>query len=249
MTMIQSISNNNLITTSQTSTQNSTSKDFASYMEVPTSLYDIFEKASKTYNVPLDLLMAVGKAESSYRTDAVSPHGAQGVMQLMPATAAELGVTDSFDPEQNIMGGAKYLSQMLEKFNGDATLACAAYNAGANNVEKYNGVPPFEETQKYVKIIADYRTQGVSAPTDAISTSYQAVSNPSTINSTAENTLEDLFSYDDYLRFLEIYLNQILNSAISNSAKKDTDSETTLAYQNIKYNNSVMNLIKNIDTI
>ena len=86
--------------------------------------------------------------------------GAMGVMQLMPETAKELGVTDSFDAEQNIMGGANYLSKKLAEYDGDVSLALAAYNAGSGNVNKYGGIPPFTETQNYVKKILGYLENG-----------------------------------------------------------------------------------------
>ncbi|MDR0906220.1 MAG: lytic transglycosylase domain-containing protein [Oscillospiraceae bacterium] len=110
-----------------------------------------FQAASERYGVPVSLLKAVARSESNFRSDAVSRAGAVGVMQLMPATAAGLGVTDPLDPEQNIMGGAKYLRQQLDAFDGDTRLALAAYNAGPGNVRKYGGVPPFKETQNYVQ--------------------------------------------------------------------------------------------------
>ena len=116
----------------------------------------IFDDASRRYNIPSNLLKAVAKAESNFRADATSRCGAMGIMQLMPGTARGLGVTDAYDPEQNIMGGAKYLRQMLDKFNGDVSLALAAYNAGPNNVVKYDGIPPFNETQNYVKTVLGY---------------------------------------------------------------------------------------------
>lgn len=120
------------------------------------SLDQIFEKASKTYGVPERVLKAVAKAESDFNLTAVSKAGAMGIMQLMPATAKELGVTDPFDAEQNIMGGAKYLASNLKEFGGDLKLALAAYNAGPPAVKKYNGIPPYKETQNYVKkIMAD----------------------------------------------------------------------------------------------
>ena len=128
-------------------------RSFETYMKEtnkPLSLDDIFEKAAKKYNLPLNLLKAIGKAESGFDPNAVSPSGAQGVMQLMPKTAEYLGVKDPFDPEQNIMGGAKYISEMLKKYDGDVNLALAAYNAGMGNVAKYGGIPPFKETQNYV---------------------------------------------------------------------------------------------------
>jgi hypothetical protein len=107
------------------------------------NLEQLFEAASKKYNVPVGLLKAVAKVESDFNPKAVSRCGARGIMQLMPGTAKDLGVTDSFDPEQNIMGGAKYLSQLLKRFHGNVEYALAAYNKGAGNVKKYGGVPPF----------------------------------------------------------------------------------------------------------
>ncbi len=121
-----------------------------------TSMDAIFEEAARTYDVPLNLLKAMGKAESGFDASAVSSAGAQGVMQLMPATARSLGVEDSFDARSNIMGGAKYISQQLKKYNGNIDLALAAYNAGSGNVAKYGGVPPFKETRNYIQRIKEY---------------------------------------------------------------------------------------------
>jgi hypothetical protein len=111
------------------------------------------------------LLNSVVMAESGGNPMAESPKGAGGLMQLMPATAQELGVTDVFDPEQNLRGGAKYLRQQLERF-GDPSLALAAYNAGPANVDKYGGVPPFAETQNYIaKILGSQTMADVTQPT------------------------------------------------------------------------------------
>ena len=115
---------------------------------------DVIAAAAKEYAVDPALLRAVIHAESSLNPNAVSLAGAQGLMQLMPDTANELGVENPFDSTQNIRGGAHYLAQLLRQFNNDERLATAAYNAGAQNVQKYNGVPPFDETRVYVDRVA-----------------------------------------------------------------------------------------------
>lgn len=125
-------------------------------MNIEESMDAIFEEAADTYDVPVQLLKAMGKAESGFDAGAVSPAGAQGVMQLMPATAEALGVSDPFDARSNIMGGARYISDLLNKYEGDMDLALAAYNAGSGNVKKYGGVPPFKETQNYIQRIKEY---------------------------------------------------------------------------------------------
>jgi len=112
---------------------------------------DSIKSAAKRYNLPEKLIASVIQAESNFQVDAVSPAGAQGLMQLMPATAKELGVNDPFDVRQNIDGGAGYLRQMLDRFGGDVKLALAAYNAGPGTVEKYNGNVPYRETQNYIE--------------------------------------------------------------------------------------------------
>lgn len=123
-----------------------------------------FQAAADTYQVPVNLLKAVAKAESNFTADAVSPCGAQGIMQLMPSTAHYLGVSNSFDPAQNIMGGAKYLRQMLDRFDGNVSMAVAAYNAGPGAVEKYGGIPPYRETQNYVTKVLSYAGGDISVP-------------------------------------------------------------------------------------
>jgi len=118
--------------------------------------YDsIIESAALENNIDPNLVKAVIMQESGGNPEAVSPKGAKGLMQLMDGTAQMLGVTDPFDIAQNIYGGTKYLAKLITKFNGDIQKALAAYNAGPGNVEKYGGIPPFEETRNYVSSILD----------------------------------------------------------------------------------------------
>lgn len=120
--------------------------------------------AANEHGLDKALIKAVIHAESGFNQFAVSAKGALGLMQLMPSTAKDLGVSNSFSAEQNIKGGAKYLRQLLDRYNGNLTKAIAAYNAGMDWVDKYKGIPPFEETQKYVKIVTAlqdrYRSRG-----------------------------------------------------------------------------------------
>jgi soluble lytic murein transglycosylase-like protein len=129
----------------------------------------IFEEAADTYGVDVNLLTAIAKQESNFTADATSSSGAMGIMQLMPATAQGLGVSDAYDPYQNIMGGAKYIGQLLSRYDGDVSLALAAYNAGSGNVAKYGGIPPFAETQNYVSKVLGYYQNGVDIPSQTSS--------------------------------------------------------------------------------
>ncbi len=116
----------------------------------PADLHEMLSKAGSEHNVDVDLLASVVKAESGGNTRAVSRAGARGLMQLMPGTATELGVQNSFAPEQNVRGGTAYLDALLKRYHDHMALALAAYNAGPEAVDKYHGIPPYHETRAYV---------------------------------------------------------------------------------------------------
>lgn len=118
---------------------------------------NLIEKYSDKNGLDKDFVKALVRQESGFNPSAKSHCGAMGLMQLMPSTAQGLGVDNAFDPEQNIAGGTKYLKSMIDRFGGDEKLALAAYNAGPNAVKKYGGIPPYQETQNYVKnVLSQY---------------------------------------------------------------------------------------------
>jgi hypothetical protein len=122
--------------------------------------YDgIIGEAARRFGLEPSLVKAVIKAESDFDHEAVSDKGAQGLMQLMPATAADMKVKDALDPEENIVGGTRYLSQLMERFGNKAELAIAAYNAGPEAVQAYGGIPPFQETKTFVQRVLRYYEQ------------------------------------------------------------------------------------------
>jgi soluble lytic murein transglycosylase-like protein len=123
----------------------------------------LITEAATTYGVDVDLIRAVIKAESNFNPRARSPVGAEGLMQLMPALQKDFGITDPFDPRQNVMGGVRYLAKLLDMHGGNVALALASYNAGPGNVARYGGIPPFRETRNYVKKITKWYNEATSA--------------------------------------------------------------------------------------
>src|SRR5579862_3178931 len=126
-------------------------------------LNEVVTSASGRYRLDPDLVNSVIKAESGFNSHAVSRKGAQGLMQLMPGTASQLGVPNAFDPQANVEGGAKYLRELLERYNFDLVKALAAYNAGPQRVEQFGGVPPYYETRAYVaRVVRDFNKKKVA---------------------------------------------------------------------------------------
>jgi len=166
-----------------------------------------FREAGAFYDVNPNLLMAVAQVESNFRPHVTSPVGAQGIMQIMPATARYLGVTNPFDARQSIMGGAKYLKENLERFDGDVRLALAAYNAGWPAVKKHGGIPPFRETQNYVVKVMDLFGNGNTSA--SVSTELN-IGNVSLDNSSVSNL------GDNNLSGLNDLLKQVMFSLMLN---------------------------------
>jgi len=193
------------------------------------NLDTVFQQAAEKYGLPVELLKAVGKAESNFDPAAKSSAGAMGVMQLMPKTAESLGVTDPFDPVQNIMGGANYLSQMLSQVHGNVELALAAYNAGPGNVQKYGGVPPFEETQNYIRKVMEYCSEDLVAGVAPAQSSagFDSGNSLSGVSAKDLSTMMTLYRYQTEL--------SMLSSIADNGG--DEDSTTNL------FSDSMMNLL------
>jgi soluble lytic murein transglycosylase-like protein len=127
-------------------------------------LNELVKTTSGTYRLDPDLVNSVIRAESGFNVRAVSPKGAQGLMQLMPRTSSQLGVQNAFDPQANVEGGTRYLRELLERYNFDLIKALAAYNAGPQRVEQYGGVPPYYETKAYVaRIVRDFNRKKLAA--------------------------------------------------------------------------------------
>ena len=147
-----------------------------SYSRNKNAFDGLIRQAAQQHGVSEGLIKAIMHTESGFNINARSPVGAQGLMQLMPATARRFNVTNAYDPQQNIFAGAQYLSWLLKRFKGDTRLAIAAYNAGEGNVDKYGGIPPFRETQDYVRRVTS-RFQNLYSAGLGISPSSTATSN------------------------------------------------------------------------
>ncbi len=201
-----------------------------SVAKVPENLEAIFTEASKKYGVSEKLLKAVAKVESNFNPSATSKKGAAGVMQLMPATARSLGVDDPYDARSNIMGGAKYLKENLERYKGNVDLTLAAYNAGSNNVSKYGGIPPFKETQEYVKKVKNYMGDSeASGYSSDISSALEYLSDQS-----GEGKKAGLVpSKSDYLYLIELMKLRMQMASYSISSQFDSDDSTVGSIYNL----------------
>jgi hypothetical protein len=158
-------------------------------LTAPVDLNDVVNAASGRYRLDPDLVNSVIKAESAFHVRAVSPKGAQGLMQLMPGTASKLGVPNAFDPQANVEGGTKYLRELLERYDFDLVKALAAYNAGPQRVEQFGGVPPYYETRAYVaRIVKDFNKKKIAQEKAAKAAAKSATKNvPSAKRDTANS--------------------------------------------------------------
>jgi hypothetical protein len=147
----------------------------------PQDLKEVINTISDRHQLDPDFISSVIHAESGFNPRAVSPKGAQGLMQLMPGTASKLGVSNAFDPRANVEGGTRYLSELLERYNFDVIKALAAYNAGPQRVQQYGGVPPYYETRTYVaRIVRDYNRKKIAERKSAAATAKAARTKPAT---------------------------------------------------------------------
>ena len=170
-----------------------------SYSKNKNAFDSYIRQAAQTHGISEGLIKAVMHTESGFNTNARSPVGAQGLMQLMPATAKRFNVSNAFDPQQNIHAGAKYLAWLMKRFNGNTQLVLAGYNAGEGNVQKYGGIPPFRETQDYVRRVTsrlnNLYSNGLSIASSNSSQAQliaQGSNTPSNENSNGSNTVTSI---------------------------------------------------------
>ena len=192
------------------------------------SLEDMLIEAANTYDIDVNYLKAVAKLESDFDPNCVSSAGATGIMQLMPSTAEGLGVEDIYDPYQNIMGGAKYLRNMLDRFGGDYELAYAAYNAGPGAVSRAGGIPQNNETPKAVALVMKYYNEGVTVPdrhytVSAGSSSEASASSAEARAKVASELADKLREFPQHTSY-EFFVEEL---------QKKTNSTTDTAYENL----------------
>ena len=231
---------NNIINTSKSSSKKSSTSNvsYDSYTKKTYTYSDIFKAASEKYNISQELLEAVAYTESSFRPNATSYCGAQGLMQLMPSTAKSLGVSDAYNPVENVMGGAKYLSQMLKKYNGNVSLALAAYNGGPGNVAKYGGVPSF--CQSYVNKVTKLMNKGVNVPNKEVTVNNSSKAatlmadyDDSTVsNATSNNKTTN--KVDNNKTYTKYHASQLYDaSATSNNSNSNSSSKESISYKDL----------------
>jgi hypothetical protein len=169
----------------------------------PTGLDEAVDRIAAQHSLPAPLIHSVIKVESNYNPLAVSPKGAQGLMQLIPATARRFGVADVFNPIDNIQGGAKYLKYLLDLYHNDYALALAAYNAGEGAVAKYGTVPPYKETQNYLHLVADQlKKSKAKSAVGSGRTTAQPVAKPAETTPAEPNHIQKVVDRDGTVRFV-----------------------------------------------
>lgn len=232
-----------------TSAVSADGRNFDHYLNADSnSLAAYFKEAADTYNVPISLLSAIAMQESCFKADAVSKSGAMGIMQLMPAAANEFGCANPYDPHDNIMAGAKCISRLLNKYNGNTPLALAAYNAGSGNVDKYGGIPPFPETQNYVQKVLHYMNEGVTLPDGTVISPTDDSSGSAESTDASINRILNSLDADALMDLAEVLYSAVNESRNEPVSKKldvsvTSSNDNYYAYQSIRYNNSVLNLL------
>lgn len=204
------------------------------------TLEEMLNEAAATYNLDINFLKAVAKLESDFNMDCISSAGAVGIMQLMPETAAELGVEDIYDPYQNIMGGAKELRLNLDRFNGDYELAYAAYNAGAGAVTRAGGIPNNGETPKAVALVMGYYHNGVEVPNKtytvngghASEISAESAAARAKVASELAEKLKEFPNHTSYEFFVEQLQNKT-NSSATGNAYENLLSQASIVIQDM----------------